>query len=263
MSLVAIRIIACLCVSAVMVTVGLIALSKPPDRVALDRFQEISGLRLGSGGATRRDRGRLLDRLGAWFDGVMGRSILARAWSRRRAGLVVAQLPEALELVVRALQAGLGVDAGFRLIAEEMTGPVAAEFGRVTTELEHGIALEAALDGLDRRVPAPELQFLVAAVLVQKVAGGDLGEVLGKLGTTIRQRIEIRSLLRAKSAEARLSALAIIATAPLLLAYLAWTNWSYVEPLFVEARGRALLRNAALWDLAGICCMHWFIRIRI
>ncbi|MEJ7639718.1 MAG: type II secretion system F family protein [Singulisphaera sp.] len=191
------------------------------------------------------------------------RSSRPGTWRRRRADRVVAQLPEALELVVRAVQAGYAFDTGLRLIAEEMTGPVAAEAGRVAMELEHGIELDVSLDGLSHRAPAPEVQFFVAAVLVQKVAGGSLSEVLEKLSTTIRQRIEIRDLLRAKSAEARLSALAIIAIGPVLLAYLSWVNWSYVEPLFAEAEGRALLRNAVLWDIVGVFFLNWFIRIRI
>jgi tight adherence protein B len=263
MSPAAIQIIAGLSAFASILAIGLIALVKPPDRVALARFEAISGRHPGPDNTVGQARGRLRDRIEAWLDRVMGRSVLAGLWSRRRAKQVVAQLPEALELIVRTLHAGLGVETGFRLIAEEMTGPVAGEFGRLATELEHGIALEAALDDLGRRAPAPEVQFFVAAVLVQRVAGGNLGEVLEKLGTTIRRRSEIRDMLRVKSAEARLSALAIIALAPLLLAYLASTNWPYVEPLFAEARGRALLRNAMIWQFVGIIVLNWIIRIRI
>lgn len=110
---------------------------------------------------------------------------------KRRLGKFAAQLPEALELVARALRAGHSLAAGFRLVATETSQPIGGEFGRVFEEQNLGIPFEEALEGLTERVPNLDLKFFVTAVVLQRQTGGDLAEILDKIGHLIRERFKI------------------------------------------------------------------------
>ena len=91
-------------------------------------------------------------------------------------------MPEAVELISRALRAGHGLASGLHLVAEEMKGPIADEFGRVFEEQNLGIPIEIALRGMADRIPVMDVRFFVIAVIIQRATGGDLAEVLDKIG---------------------------------------------------------------------------------
>src|SRR5262249_3650769 len=109
---------------------------------------------------------------------------------RRRIRQFVAAMPDAVELISRALRAGHGLASGLRLVSEEMRGPIADEFNRVFEEQNLGIPIELSLRGMADRVPAMDVRFFVIAVIIQRATGGDLAEVLDKIGRLIRQRFE-------------------------------------------------------------------------
>src|SRR5438105_1852270 len=99
-------------------------------------------------------------------------------WNKRRARLAkfAGQLPDALELVARALRAGHSLQAGLHVVAEEMPAPVADEFGRVFEESNLGIPVEDAMKNMCERVPNLDLRFFVTSVGIQRSTGGDLAE---------------------------------------------------------------------------------------
>src|SRR5262249_32792045 len=134
-------------------------------------------------------------------------------WWKRAARLkrFALQLPDALELVARALRAGHSLAAGLHVVAEEMPAPISKEFGRVYEEQNLGIALEEALKGMWARVPTPDLGFSVTAVSIQRQTGGDLAEILDKIGYVIRERYKILGQVKALTAEGRLSGIVLIA----------------------------------------------------
>ena len=100
-------------------------------------------------------------------------------------------MPEAVELISRALRAGHGLASGLHLVAEEMKGPIADEFNRVFEEQNLGIPIELALRNMADRIPVMDVRFFVIAVIIQRSTGGDLAEVLDKIGRLIRQRFEL------------------------------------------------------------------------
>ena len=100
------------------------------------------------------------------------------------------QLPEALELLGRSLRAGHSLAAGFGLVASEMQEPISREFGRAFEEQNLGIPLEEAIEGMTLRVPNMDLRFFATAVLLQRQTGGDLAEILDKIGKLIRETIQ-------------------------------------------------------------------------
>ena len=163
-------------------------------------------------------------------------------------------MPEAVELISRALRAGHGLASGMHLVAEEMKGPIADEFGRVFEEQNLGIPLELALRGMADRIPAMDVRFFVIAVVIQRATGGDLAEVLDKIGRLIRQRFELQGHVRALTAEGRLSGVVLLALPPGLLAFLSFSNYNYISVLFTTPRRQqdvARSRRGCNWSGRG------------
>ena len=104
---------------------------------------------------------------------------------KKRVQTFVAAMPEAVELMSRALRAGHGLASGMNLVAEEMKGPIAQEFARVFYEQNLGVPVELSLRGMADRVPSMDVRFFVTAVVIQRGTGGDLAEVLEKIGKLI------------------------------------------------------------------------------
>ena len=126
-------------------------------------------------------------------------------WNKRRKRLkaFAAQLSDALELIARALRAGHSLAAGMHVVAEEMPSPIADEFNRVYEEQNLGIPVDDALRSMCERVPNLDLRFFVTSVLVQRQTGGDLAEILDKIGYVIRERYRILGQVKALTAEGR------------------------------------------------------------
>ncbi len=143
----------------------------------------------------------------------------------RRIRQFVAAMPEAVELISRALRAGHGLASGLHLVAEEMKGPIADEFNRVFEEQNLGIPIELALRNMADRIPMMDVRFFVIAVIIQRATGGDLAEVLDKIGRLIRQRFELFGHVKALTAEGRLSGIVLLAMPPALLGFLATVNY--------------------------------------
>ncbi len=135
---------------------------------------------------------------------------------RKRIRQFVAAMPEAVELISRALRSGHGLASGLQLVAEEMKGPVADEFHRVFEEQNLGIPIELALRNMADRIPVMDVRFFVIAVIIQRSTGGDLAEVLDKIGRLIRQRFELHGLVKSLTAEGRLSGTVLLALTPVL-----------------------------------------------
>jgi tight adherence protein B len=125
---------------------------------------------------------------------------------RRRIDSFTAQLPDALNIIVRSLRIGHPFVSAIGLAAREMRDPIAAELAMTAEEIAFGQDVTTAVVNLHRRVGQDDLLFLVTAVSVQSQTGGNLAEVLGRLATLMRQRSTLRLKVKALSAEGRLSA---------------------------------------------------------
>ena len=125
---------------------------------------------------------------------------------RRRIDRFTAQLPDALNIIVRSLRIGHPFVSAIGLAAREMRDPIAAELAMTAEEIGFGQDVTTAVVNLHRRVGQDDLLFLVPAVSVQSQTGGNLAEVLARLATLMRQRSTLQLKVRALSAEGRLSA---------------------------------------------------------
>ncbi|MBN2291698.1 MAG: type II secretion system F family protein, partial [Pirellulales bacterium] len=110
---------------------------------------------------------------------------------RRRFKTFSSQLPDALEMLSRCLRSGQSLTAGFNIVAAEMSAPLGVEFGRVFEEQNLGISLDESLDNLVERMPNMDLKFFCTAIILQRQTGGDLAEILDKIGSLIRERFQI------------------------------------------------------------------------
>lgn len=194
-------------------------------------------------------------------------STLPIAWlmtrRKRRLKRFAAQLPEALELVARALRAGHSLAAGFRLVATESSDPIATEFGRVFEEQNLGIPFEEALEGLTERVPNLDLKFFATAVILQRQTGGDLAEILDKIGSLIRERFKIWGQVQALTGEGRLSGVVLLALPPLLFVTVYRMNPDYLMLLFTDELGKKMLIGGIIMQLLGALVIRKIVNIRV
>ena len=182
---------------------------------------------------------------------------------KRRLAQFAAQLPEALELVARALRAGHSLAAGFHLVAQEGSDPIAGEFGRVFEEQNLGIPFEEALEGLAERVPNLDLKFFVTAVILQRKTGGDLAEILDKIGHLVRERFKIWGQVQALTGEGRLSGIVLLALPPLLFVTVYRMNPDYIQLLFTDDLGKKMLVAGVISQLVGALVIHKIVNIRV
>jgi tight adherence protein B len=188
-------------------------------------------------------------------------------WLRRRKKARIKKfldsMPEAVELISRALRAGHGLASGMKLASEEMKGPISDEFGRVFEEQNLGIPIEVSLRGLAERIPSMDVRFFVIAVIIQRATGGDLAEVLDKIGKLIRQRFELNGHVKALTAEGRLSGIVLLALPPGLLAFLSISNWPYIAPLFKTEAGSKMLMITVAFQILGAWMIKKIVAIKV
>jgi tight adherence protein B len=185
-------------------------------------------------------------------------------WKRKkRLKTFAAQLPEGLELIARALRAGHSLAAGFNLVAQEMSDPIASEFGRTFEEQNLGKPLEEALEGLTKRVPNLDLKFFATAIILQRQTGGDLAEILDKIGYLIRERFKIWGQVQALTGEGRLSGIVLLALPPVLFAVVYRMNPDYLMLLFTDDLGKKMLVGGVISQLLGALLIRKIVNIRV
>jgi tight adherence protein B len=173
------------------------------------------------------------------------------------------QLPDAMELVARALRAGHSLAAGMHVVAEEMPSPICKEFARVYDEQNLGIPLEETLKGMCDRVPNLDLRFFVTSVAIQRQTGGDLAEILDRIGHVIRERFKILGQVKALTAEGRLSGVVLIAMPIGLFFMMLWMKPDYISVLWTDEMGVKMSIGAIVLILVGAYSIKKIIDIKV
>jgi tight adherence protein B len=176
---------------------------------------------------------------------------------------LTAQLPDVFEIMSQALRAGHSLASALEVVQEQLPDPVGPEFGRVYHEQNLGIKIEDALLSMADRVDSLDVRFFVTAVLVQRQTGGDLAEVLDKIGSVIRDRIELFGMVQGLTAEGRLSGWVLFALPMVVFAAVNLLNPSYAEVLFTEPIGKILLLVAGGMQLMGLAMIRWIVNIKV
>ena len=182
---------------------------------------------------------------------------------KKRLASFAKQLPEALELISRALRAGHSLASGFKLVADEMDAPISREFERCYEAQNLGIPLESAIEEMTERVPNLDLRFFATAVVLQRQTGGDLAEILDKIGYLVRERFKIWGQIQALTGEGRLSGIVLLSLPPVLFVVMWRLNPNYCMALFTDPLGHQMLAGAIIMQIIGALVIRKIVNIKV
>jgi tight adherence protein B len=174
-----------------------------------------------------------------------------------------AQLPEAMEMLSRALRSGQSMGFGFNMVASELGQPICKEFNRVFEEQNLGIPMDQSLREMCERIPNLDLKFFVTAVILQRQTGGDLAEILDKIGELIRDRFRIWGQVQALTGEGRLSGIVLLALPFALFLAVYVLNPKYLMTLFTDPLGTKMLVVAIVMQLVGALVIRKIVNIKV
>lgn len=184
---------------------------------------------------------------------------LLKFMKKRREARFLDGLPDAVDVIVRGIKAGLPLLDSLKLIAAESPEPIRSEFRSIIETQTIGIPLGEACLKLYERIPVPEANFFGIVVSIQQRAGGNLSEALGNLSRVLRDRKKMKAKIRAMSQEAKASA-GIIGSLPIVVMGLVYfTSPGYIALLWTAQLGRIMLACCVLWMFIGIMVMRKMI----
>ncbi|WP_354686789.1 type II secretion system F family protein [Cupriavidus necator] len=199
---------------------------------------------------------------GAALAGVLPVLMVIRQ-RQKRLKQMEAQLPDAVDMISRALRAGHAFSGALGMVGTEIKAPIGPEFRTTFEEINYGVALNEAMTNLAIRVPINDLRYFVIAVLIQRESGGNLAEILDTIGNLVRERLKLFDKIRVLSAEGRLSAwilgLLPFGTAGMILV----VNPQFMRVLWEDPMGLRMIGGAAVSMVFGVLWMRKIIRIRV
>ncbi len=178
---------------------------------------------------------------------------------KRRENKFLYNFPDAVDVIVRGVKAGLPLGDCLRIIANEAQEPVRSEFKTICESQQIGIPMGEACQKLYERMPLPEANFFGIVIAIQQKSGGNLSEALGNLSRVLRDRKKMKAKIQAMSMEAKASAV-IIAALPFCVMILVYiTSPTYIELLWTHQTGRFMMACCAIWMSMGIFVMKKMI----
>jgi tight adherence protein B len=186
------------------------------------------------------------------------------SWRRKsRFNAFAKRLPEALELIARALRSGHSLNSGLNMVAEEMPAPIGTEFGIAFEEQNLGVPVEQTLKNMVKRMPNLDLKFFATAVAIQRQTGGDLAEILDKIGYVVRERFKILGAVQALTGEGRLSGVVLMAMPIAIFFAVYYLNQEYVMLLFTTEIGKKMIGGAIVMQILGAIVIRKIIDIKV
>jgi tight adherence protein B len=182
---------------------------------------------------------------------------------RRRMEKIEEQIPDAIDVIKRALRAGHPFNAAIKLVADDMSQPIAKEFELTFSDLNYGNDVRRALLGLLKRVPSVTVMALVTSVLVQRETGGNLAEILDQIGKVVRGRFKFERKVRTLAAEGKISAWVLSLVPFVLVGMLSIASPKYLPILLKEPVGHKLIYGSVILGVLGILWIRRIIRIEV
>ena len=185
-------------------------------------------------------------------------------WKRKkRFDAFLEQLPDALDLISRALSAGHAFNESLHMVSMEMPEPLATEFRKTYEEQNLGLSVKLALENLTQRIPLLDLKMCVTAILIQRETGGNLSEILEKVAYTIRERFRIMGDLKTLTTSSRLSAWLLCALPIFVALAVTVMNPDYMSVLWKDPRGHYLIAAALMLQITGMLIVRKILKIKI
>ncbi len=173
------------------------------------------------------------------------------------------QIPEALDLMGRALRAGHAFPTAVKMVADEMPDPIAQEFRVLFDETNFGVPANDALMNLADRVPVDDLRYFVIAVMIQRESGGNLAELLDNISAIVRARLKLLGEVRTLSAEGKMSAW-VLGSLPFALGLtMNFVNPEFMSILWTDPMGLKMVGGALFMMFFGVLAMRKIIKIRV
>ncbi|MDQ7836654.1 MAG: type II secretion system F family protein [Humidesulfovibrio sp.] len=196
---------------------------------------------------------------------ILGPLPIVRVYRRRAARManLQRQLPDALDLIARALKAGNTFAGGMRMVADEFHDPIGPEFAITLDEINFGMDVEKALHNLMDRVDSLDLKFFVVSVNIQRETGGNLSEIIGNTAALIRERFKIHGRIRILSAEGRISALVLLALPFAAAGMLYLIKPDYMSLLVTEPLGRLMIKSALVSMTMGYFVIRRMVNFKV
>lgn len=182
---------------------------------------------------------------------------------KRRMRKFERQLPDAMDLISRALKAGQAFTGGLQMVAQEFDDPIGPEFDKTFSQINLGASYQDALKSLAERVDCPDLKFFAISVIIQRQSGGNLAEILENISRLIRERFKLRGHVRALAAEGKFSAIILIALPFFIFLALTITSPDYVKVLITEELGKKLIFGSLFMMAIGVLIMKKIVNIKV
>jgi tight adherence protein B len=195
--------------------------------------------------------------------GVVATEAYVRIKVRRRLRAFERQLPDVLTLVASSLSTGFSLHQSLDAVAQDAADPVSTELYRALAETRIGAELTDALDRLANRMDSENMRWTTMAIRIQQQVGGNLGETLRTTATTLREREQLRRMVRGLSAEGRLSAYILIGLPIGLFGYMLLTNHDYIALLWTTGLGWLMLAGAFVGMVVGSFWMSRVVKVEV
>lgn len=164
------------------------------------------------------------------------------------------QLPEALDFISRSMRAGHGFTIALEMLAADSPEPLGGAFRKIANDMQLGGSLQACLTRLLELFPLVDVRFFASSVLLQQETGGNLGEILSKLATIIRERFRLKGQVKAASAHGRITGLVLVLMPVAVACFMMMTSPEYLTEMAHDKTGRMMIYGAVIGQIIG-----WFV----
>jgi tight adherence protein B len=200
---------------------------------------------------------------GALLGGVIVPLGVLKFKANKRASALGFQLPQALDVIVRSLEAGHPVPAAVALVGREMSDPIGTEFGMAADEIAYGATLEQAVERMAERCQHADIDLFAATVRLQERTGGNLTGLLKLNANTVRERHKMRLKIKAASSEGRASAMILTAAPFIALGLIVMISPKFYGDVIHEPMVKYGLAGLGFWVFLGNLIMRRMIDMRI
>ena len=173
------------------------------------------------------------------------------------------QLGDAIAMMSNAIKSGFTFQQAMDIVAKEIKGPISEEFVRALNEIQLGVTLEEALEGICQRIKDDDFEMVAMSVVIQRQVGGNLSQILDTVGETIRDRIKLKGEIKALTAEGVISGWAIALLPVVVAAICLAMNEEYFKPLRESGLGDILLIGCIVSEIIGGLVIRWIINVKI
>lgn len=190
-------------------------------------------------------------------------SLYVQFKAKRRMKQFTDQLGDAIAMMSNAIKSGFTFQQAMDIVAKEIKGPISEEFVRALNEIQLGVTLEEALEGICRRVKDDDFEMVAMSVVIQRQVGGNLSQILDTVGETIRDRIKLRGEIKSLTAEGVISGWTIALLPVIVGLFCNAVNPDYFKGMLDSDFGKYLGIACLVSEIVGGLVIRWIINVKI